>query len=214
MEGQNESELTPAAPATDPLVVLETPDGKVNVAENTEAPAGDAVAAPEVSDPISYPLNITYCGNCGLPPEYCEYFPDFERCRQWLETNLPNQLGDVSLGSTNEEDLKKGRQKRGGKGLVKTKKNEKKGPTRICLSRAPRGKKKSVTVITGLGGAGIDLKVAAKYFGTKFACGSSVTGDDEIVIQGDVKDDLFDLLPEKWPEIDEDCIEDLGDQKR
>lgn len=60
----------------------------------------------------------------------------------------------------------------------------------------------------------IDLKVAAKLFGTKFACGSSVTGDDEIVIQGDVKDDLFDFIPEKWPEIDEDFIEDLGDQKR
>lgn len=60
----------------------------------------------------------------------------------------------------------------------------------------------------------IDLKVAAKFFGTKFACGSSVTGDDEIVIQGDVKDELFDVIPEKWSEIDEDVIEDLGDQKR
>lgn len=60
----------------------------------------------------------------------------------------------------------------------------------------------------------IDLKVAAKFFGTKFACGSSVTGEDEIVIQGDVKDDLFDVIPDKWPEIDEDYIDDLGDQKR
>jgi len=49
--------------------------------------------------------------------------------------------------------------------------------------------------------SGIDLKVAAKFFGTKFACGSSVTGEDEIVIQGDVKDDLFDIIPEKWPEV-------------
>lgn len=60
----------------------------------------------------------------------------------------------------------------------------------------------------------IDLKVAAKFFGSKFACGSSVTGEDEIVIQGDVKDDLFDVIPDKWPEIDPDYIEDLGDQKR
>lgn len=88
----------------------------------------------------------------------------------------------------------------------------------------------------------IDLKVAAKFFGSKFACGSSVTGDDEIVIQGDVKDDLFEVIPEKWPQvsferrrkavrcksgkflfltenpvlfqIDEDSIDDLGDQKR
>lgn len=43
--------------------------------------------------------------------------------------------------------------------------------------------------------------MAAKFFGTRFACGSSVTGEDEIVIQGDVKDDLFDVIPEKWPEV-------------
>lgn len=43
--------------------------------------------------------------------------------------------------------------------------------------------------------------MAAKFFGTKFACGSSVTGDDEIVIQGDIKDDLLDLIPEKWPDV-------------
>jgi len=77
----------------------------------------------------------------------------------------------------------------------------KKGPKKVCLSRATRGKKKSVTVITGLTSCGVDLKTAAKYFATKFACGSSVTGDDEIVIQGDVKDELFDILPEKWPEV-------------
>lgn len=28
-----------------------------------------------------------------------------------------------------------------------------------------------------------------------------MTGDDEIVIQGDVSDDLFDFLPEKWPQV-------------
>ena len=44
----------------------------------------------------------------------------------------------------------------------------------------------------------IDLKKASKFFGSRFACGSSVTGDDEIVIQGDVKDDLWDVIPEKW----------------
>ena len=61
---------------------------------------------------------------------------------------------------------------------------------------------------------GIDLKVASKFFGQKFACGASITGDDEIVIQGDFKDDLFDLIPEKWPDIDEDWIEDIGTKKR
>lgn len=47
----------------------------------------------------------------------------------------------------------------------------------------------------------IDLKVASKFLATKFSCGASVTGEDEIVIQGDVKDDLFDTLTEKWPQV-------------
>lgn len=49
--------------------------------------------------------------------------------------------------------------------------------------------------------ADIDLKKASKFFANKFSCGSSVTGDDEIVIQGDVKYDLFDIITEQWPEV-------------
>jgi len=71
-----------------------------------------------------------------------------------------------------------------------------------------------VTVVGGLQTYDIDLKTAAKFFAQRFACGSSVTGPDEIVIQGDVKDDLFDVLPEKWAQIDKDNIDDLGDLKR
>lgn len=33
------------------------------------------------------------------------------------------------------------------------------------------------------------------------------------VLLGDVKDDLYDLILEKWPEIDEEAVEDLGDVK-
>lgn len=177
--------------------------------------------------------------------QYCEYYPDYEKCKAWLEKNLPDEFSKVKIGddapaATDDaggEDKKKS-QRRGGKGILKAKKVKADVVRKICVSRAPRGKKKSVTVVTGLSSFGlysfcvilhqnmiligfslcvsieIDLKVAAKFFGTKFACGSSVTGDDEIVIQGDVKDDLFDIIPEKWPEIDEDSIDDLGDQKR
>ena len=48
---------------------------------------------------------------------------------------------------------------------------------------------------------GIDLKKASKAFANRFSCGSSVTGEDEIVIQGDVTDDLWDFIPEKWPDV-------------
>jgi hypothetical protein len=49
----------------------------------------------------------------------------------------------------------------------------------------------------------IDVRQASKVFGQKFSCGSSVptAGDDEIVIQGDVVDDLINFITEKWPEV-------------
>lgn len=46
-----------------------------------------------------------------------------------------------------EEEKK--RQKRGGKGMLKSKKKED-VPKLVQVSRAPRGKKKSVTVVSGL----------------------------------------------------------------
>ena len=52
----------------------------------------------------------------------------------------------------------------------------------------------------------IDLKEASKYFANKFACGSNIQAEDEIVIQGDVKDDLFDILPEKWKIVSYDTL--------
>ncbi len=49
--------------------------------------------------------------------------------------------------------------------------------------------------------AGIELKKASKSFAQHFSCGSSVTGDDEIVIQGDVSNDIIDFIQNKWPEV-------------
>lgn len=149
--------------------------------------------------------------------QYCEYYPEYDKCKAWLEKNLPTEFEKMKVldgdAAASPEDDKK-RQKRGGKGNIKTKKNKDDVPKKISVFRAPRSKKKSVTVIIGLSTFDVDLKVAAKALGAKFACGASVTGDDEIVVQGDVKDELFDFIPEKWPEIDEDYIEDRGDQKR
>ena len=57
-------------------------------------------------------------------------------------------IDDGSTEAGGGEDEKK-RQKRGGKGMLKTKKKED-IPRLVTVSRAPRGKKKSVTVVTGL----------------------------------------------------------------
>ncbi|XP_022655308.1 density-regulated protein homolog isoform X2 [Varroa destructor] len=178
-----------------------------------------------------------------MPIEYCEYYSNASKCQEWLQKHLPEEfekrlkltertagsdgqtkVGEGGVGGSGAAgggrgtgegvggDEEKKRQKRGGKGVIKTKKKVEK-ERHIQLSRQARGKKKSVTVIQGLATFDIDLKEASKLFGHKFACGSSVTGEDEIVIQGDVKDDLYDLILEKWPEIDEEAVEDLGDVK-
>lgn len=47
----------------------------------------------------------------------------------------------------------------------------------------------------------IDLKEAQRFFAQKFSCGASVTGEDEIIIQGDFTDDIIDVIQEKWPEV-------------
>ena len=39
---------------------------------------------------VLLPVQIIYCGKCGMPLEYCEYGPDFEsHCVPWLKKNHP-----------------------------------------------------------------------------------------------------------------------------
>ncbi|CAL8103892.1 unnamed protein product [Calicophoron daubneyi] len=165
-----------------------------------------------------YPLVVQYCGECTMPLEYCEFSPAPDKCREWLEKNLPQEFEQLTTdcekkeqnaGATTEAPTK-GRQVRGGKGTSRKAVKQK-----ITVFKTSRGKKKYTTSVTGLSTFDIDLKVASKFFGSKFATGSSVTGNgDEIVIQGDVKDEIVDLLTEKWPQIDESLIEDSGEMKR
>lgn len=173
----------------------------------------------EETVPIKYPLEVQYCGVCSMPIEYCEYSGMTDKCLKWLEVNLPSEFEKLDVTHIKEStDTEKKHQKRGGKGSKNiTEKNamEKKAlASKITLQRAARGKNKSVTVIKGLASFDVDLKAAAKLFSGRFACGSSVTAPDEIVVQGDVKDEIVDIIATKWPNINPKLIEDLGDQKR
>lgn len=105
----------------------------------------------------------------------------------------------------------KSRQKRGGKALKKSKKKE--ASQVIKISQAQRNKKKFVTIVSGLGSYGIDLKKASKTFAQRFSCGSSVTGEDEVVVQGEVADDMIEYIQQVWPEIGEDSIEMIRGKK-
>lgn len=91
-------------------------------------------------------------------------------------TEAGSEAGGGGGGGGEEEEKK--RQKRGGKGMIKAnkKKDENEKDRKISVSRAPRGKKKSVTVVNGLNSFGVDLKLAAKFFGSRFACGKESDG--------------------------------------
>lgn len=100
--------------------------------------------------------------------QFCSFYPEYEKCKKWLEKNLPTEFAKLNLGGSDAteggnggdtEEKKKSSQKRGGKGMIKTnkKKDEENLQRKICLSRAPRGKKKSVTVVSGLGTFGMFL---------------------------------------------------------
>ncbi|MCI4388103.1 hypothetical protein PGIGA_G00081560 [Pangasianodon gigas] len=183
----------------------------------------------------NYPLKVLYCGVCSLPTEYCEYMPEPAKCRQWLEKNFPDVFARLTMGNApkqetggggggggggagaaevppaGEEEEKK-KQKRGGRGQIKQKK--KTVPQKVTIAKIPRAKKKYVTRVCGLGTFDIDLKEAQRFFAQKFSCGASVTAEDEIIIQGDFTDDIIDVIQEKWPEVDDDSIDDLGEVKK
>lgn len=58
----------------------------------------------------------------------------------------------------------------------------------------------------------------AKDFGKKFATGSSVTkvpgGGEEITVQGDLSDDIYEYLVDTYEDIPEDNVECVEDKKK
>jgi len=40
----------------------------------------------EEKEGATYPLQMVYCGRCGIPPEYCEFDKknDMAECKLWL----------------------------------------------------------------------------------------------------------------------------------
>uniref|UniRef100_A0A3B4CW47 Density-regulated protein n=1 Tax=Pygocentrus nattereri TaxID=42514 RepID=A0A3B4CW47_PYGNA len=202
------------------------------MATTENAESGSPENKVDRADPdAKYPLKVLYCGGrqiFSLHFPYCEYMPEPAKCRQWLEKNFPDVFARMTLGNApkqetgggggggevppaGEEEEKK-KQKRGGRGQIKQKK--KTVPQKVTIAKIPRAKKKYVTRVCGLATFDIDLKEAQRFFAQKFSCGASVTAEDEIIIQGDFTDDIIDVIQEKWPEVDDDSIDDLGEVKK
>ncbi|KAF8272155.1 translation initiation factor SUI1 [Lactarius quietus] len=156
------------------------------------------------------PVQMFYCGVCTYPPEYCEFGDSLSKCKEWLQAQHPDlyekyysdvalkaKLGTISQEAQNrlEEETAKKEAKADAKADAARKKKM------VVIKRIERNKRKFVTSVRGLEALiGVDLKKAAKLFAQRFATGGSVTknaaGIDEIVVQGDVSQEIYDMIAE------------------
>uniref|UniRef100_A0A0D6R9F6 Translation machinery-associated protein 22 n=1 Tax=Araucaria cunninghamii TaxID=56994 RepID=A0A0D6R9F6_ARACU len=172
------------------------------------------------------PVKVLYCPVCSLPAEYCEFGPDFEKCKPWLIQNAPHlypdllkeaektaeQLEGLKIsGDQNDSSAPTGSASKqeevkrlpGGK----IKKKEK---PEVVIEKVVRNKRKSVTIVKGLDMFGIKLSDASKKLGKKFASGASVvkgpTEKEQIDVQGDILYEIVDFITETWPSVPQNAI--------
>lgn len=166
-------------------------------------------------------MSVIYCNVCTLPVEFCEFGKTFKKCKAWLEENDPetfqklyNTDGQVtsSLSSEREAQISSSLAKMQ---LKEERKQERElenlKNSKILIKRIPRTKHKHICAIANLEvlGNDNDLKKMAKFFASKFATGASVSKNaekkDEVVIQGDVANEveeyLLNLMAEKGLEL-------------
>ncbi|GFR79264.1 density-regulated protein, partial [Elysia marginata] len=99
---------------------------------------------------------------------YCENYPNYEKCKAWLEKNLPKEFEKLKVDKASAEEEgaadsrdreegeeKKKRQTRGGKAMMKAKKKIE--PQGIKMWTQTRGKKKKVTIVVGLASYGENM---------------------------------------------------------
>jgi density-regulated protein DRP1 len=56
-----------------------------------------------MAEELLQPVKIVYCGKCGMPPEYCDYGPDFEsHCDPWLSKNHPVLRSKLAASRTHK----------------------------------------------------------------------------------------------------------------
>lgn len=45
------------------------------------------------------PVLVQYCQVCSFPAEYCEFGPEFDKCKPWLIQNAPDLYPDLLKGN-------------------------------------------------------------------------------------------------------------------
>ncbi|KAK4742690.1 hypothetical protein SAY87_000691 [Trapa incisa] len=166
------------------------------------------------------PVKVLYCAVCSLPAEYCEFGPDFGKCKPWLiknaldlypdllkETNergiekVSDQLQSVGISSGNDGAASDATHPVPISGETSTNKPEevkrlpggkikKKEKQEVIIEKVVRNKRKCITVVKGLELFGIKLNDASKKLGKKFATGASVVKGPTDKEQIDVQGDI------------------------
>ncbi|KAI2635034.1 density-regulated protein DRP1 [Xylaria nigripes] len=165
-----------------------------------------------------------------LVEQYCENGGTVKKCQDWLQKAHPAMYDTIwspealeaataSLSIEAQKRAAKDAQKKAAQAeKAEQKQADKIANSVVTIKRVERNKRKFVTAVSGLEAFGLDLKKVAKEFGKKFATGSSVTklpsGGEEIVVQGDVSDEIEEFLLEKYKDIPEDNIELVDDKKK
>lgn len=150
-------------------------------------------------------IEIAYCPACTFPAEMCEYSGVFEKCKPWLAEQL--SAAEAALLEGAEEKGRKRKilteQERVDKILSGT--GKKKVDQAIVLDRKTVRGKKKVTTVTGLDLFTVNLTDASREFKKIFSCGAGVVEEVGVLplieIQGDVVQQLVELLPKKYPQI-------------
>lgn len=134
------------------------------------------------------------------------------------------EVATSTLSLEKQEELDRKLQKQQAKEEAKAERLlQKKLSSKVTIKRIERSKRKHVIAIQGLEVFEIDLKKLSKTFASRFATGASVTksveGKDEIIIQGDVGDEVeeyvTELLEEKGlNEIKVEQVEEKNKKKK
>ncbi|XP_028751688.1 translation machinery-associated protein 22-like isoform X1 [Neltuma alba] len=186
------------------------------------------------------PVRVLYCPVCSLPAEYCEFGPDFEKCKPWLIQNAPQLYPDLLKEASTDKlaeqlqnsGLSSGASDGGATSAPKQEevkrlpggKIKKKSGTRfqekqeVVIEKVIRNKRKCITTVKGLDLFGVKLSEASKKLGKKFATGASVvkgpTEKEQIDVQGDISYDIVEFITETWADVPETAIFFIEDGKK
>ncbi|KAM1314213.1 hypothetical protein ACFX2F_018127 [Malus domestica] len=182
------------------------------------------------------PVRVLYCAVCSLPAEYCEFGPDFEKCKPWLIQNAPDLYPDLVKEANTKEIDKVANQLQstgissgGGDGAASSAPKEevkrlpggkikKKDKQEVTIEKVTRNKRKCITTVKGLELFGVKLSDASKKLGKKFATGASVvkgpTEKDQIDVQGDIAYDIVEFITDTWPDVPEAAIFFIEDGRK